>query len=303
MHLAEAHRRRARAIGLAIVLWAFGLATTTLLVGLWGRAVTNDRATLEAGVRAALGTDVVASRIEEWLSEAIALGSGTLDQELSIAVQTIAASPEADQVIDAVASDLVAAAVAPPGSEASIDLAARVEPIIPVVVTELASHGVEVRSDVLRSSLANSPSITLSTEDQTATGGVARRTNSVLTTVFVVGLTALVLFGGLSLVLADEALTMVRSLAIRLAVSAATFVIFLRLGAWAIDPSRGRSPLAVGGSVLLGSNHLVLLVVGAAGTAIALTAGVVIRRRRLRNDGDHTDTIDQPEPDRPLVSV
>ena len=303
MSLSDTQRRRARSIGLAIVLWAFGLATTTLLVGLWGRAVTNDRATLEAGAQAALGTDVVASRLEDWLADAIDAGSESLDQELGVVVRTIAASPEADEVVDAVASDLVAAALAPPGTEASLDVAARLDPIIPVVVDELASHGIELRAEALRSSLAASPSITLSTEEQEATGGVARRTSSVLTTVFGAGLAALVLFGSLALVLADEAVAMVRSLAIRLAVSAVTFVIFLRLGAWAMDPSKGRSPLAVGGSVLLASNHLVLLFVAAAACGIALTAGVVIRRRRLGEGEDGPEITDTQIPDRPLVSV
>lgn len=303
MQLTSAQRRRARNFGLALVLWAFGLATTTLLVGLWGRAVTNDRATLEAGARAALGTDVVTSRLEDWLSEAIAFGTGTLDQELGVVVRTIAGSSEADQVVDAVAADLVTAALAPPGTEASLDVAARLDPIVPVVVAELAAHGIDLPIDQLRSSLAASPSITLSTAEQETTGGVARRTHSILTVVFVAGLGALLLFGGLAVLLADEAVGMVRSLAIRLAVSAATFVIFLRIGAWAIDPGKGRSPLAVGGSVLLESNHLVLLLVGAASCTIAVTAGLVIRRRRQAGESDGQGATADPVPDRPLVSA
>lgn len=302
MHLSTTHRRRARTIGLAIVLWAFGLATTTLLVGLWGRAVTNDRATLEAGVQAALGTDVVAARIEDWLSEAVAVGSGSLDRELGILVRTIAASPEADQVVGAVASDLVAAALAPPGTETHLDLAARLDPMVPVVVAELGLHGLDLGVDDVRASLAASPSVTLGTEEQQV-GGVARRTSSTLTIVLVAGLAALVLFGTLALVLADEAVTMVRSLATRLAVSATTFVIFLRLGAWAIDPSRGRSPLAVGGAILLGSNHLVLLLVAAAGCGVALTAGGIIRRRRLNSSEDVRRRTRESIEDRPLVSA
>ncbi len=218
-------------------------------------------------------------------------------------VRTITASPEADQVVEAVASDLVAAALAPPGSEARLDVAARLDPIVPVVVAELSSHGIELDTDELRSSLADAPSITLSTGEEQAGGGVAHRTSSALTTVFVAGLAALALFGGLALVMADEAVTMVRSLAIRLAVSAVTFVIFLRLGAWAIDPSKGRSPLAVGGSVLLGSNHLVLFVVAAAACGVALTAGVVIRRRRRDGTTDAHDSADTSERERHLVSV
>jgi hypothetical protein len=84
--------------------------------------------------------------------------------------------------------------------------------------------------------------------------------------------------------LAEEHLAMIRSLAVRLAVSAITFTILLRVGAWATDPSRGRSPLASGGSVLLGSNHLVLFLVAAAALSVALSTGAVIRRRRLRSE-------------------
>lgn len=285
--LPKPRRTRARTAGLAVVLWAFGLATTTLLVGLWGRAVTTDQPTLEASSRAALSAEVVTDRIHNWLAEAVGTSAGAFDPGISHAVDLIAESPEAERAIDRVIEEIVQAALAEPGTRAAIDIGHALEPLMPIVVAELAANGLDVPLEEINRAIDGAANAVLETEASTISGA-AYRARSVLTTVFGAGLAALVIFGSLAVALAEEHLAMIRSLAIRVAVSAFTFTILLRLGSWATDPIRGRSPLASGGSVVLNSNHLVLFMVAAAALCVALSSGVVIQRRRLWTAVDPT---------------
>ena len=280
MNLSVNHRR-ARAVSLAIVLWAFGLATTTLLVGLWGRTITADQSTLEASSRAALTTEVVTDRVHSWLADAMTTTAGAVDPAISRTVEAITASPEATQAVDQILEQIVQAALAEPGTRAAIEIGPALEPLVPIVMTELAANGLAVPVEEVNRAIEGAATAVLDTEESSTITGAAVRARSILTTVFVAGLAALVVFGSLAVALADRHLAMVRQLAIRLAASAATFTILLRLGAWAMDPSQGRSPLASGGSVLLGSNHIVLFLVAAAALCVAVSASVVIRRRRM----------------------
>ena len=51
-----------RRVALPWVLWVFGLSTTLLLVGLWGRAITVDQNTITRSTEAALSAELVTER-------------------------------------------------------------------------------------------------------------------------------------------------------------------------------------------------------------------------------------------------
>lgn len=272
---------RTRKWTLAVVLWAFGLATTTLLVGLWGRSVTADQSTLEAGARTVLGAEVVTDRVHDWLADAVAATASLDGQDMGEALRNVSTSPEADRAVNQIVDDIVLAALAPPGTEVTIDVRGALQPLIPMVAAEAEAHGVQVPIDEVNAVMDRASTLVLSTEASDAVSGLAHRTRAFLTTVLVAGFAALVLFGSLAVVIADDHIAMIRSLGIRLAVSAMTFAVFLRVSSWATDPGRGRSPLVAGGSVVLGSNQLVLFLVAAAALAVALAAGILVRRRRL----------------------
>lgn len=271
---------RSRRWVLAVVLWAFGLATTTLLLGLWGRTVTTDEASLTESAQAAITTDTATDRITGWIADAIGAAADSADPAIGDAVERIAATKEAERAVDLIVADLVAAALAEPGEAPEADIASDLAPVVPLIVAELSGRGVDVSAAQVDTAVAAASSAIVESPEVTTAHSVVRSTRSFLTIVLVVGIAALILFASLAVALADEPLAMIRSLANRLAVSALTFVVVLRLGAWAIDPDRGRSPLPRGGSVLLGSNHLVLFTVAAAGLAVALTTGIVLRNRR-----------------------
>ncbi|MDJ0959410.1 MAG: hypothetical protein QNJ88_02050 [Acidimicrobiia bacterium] len=283
MHLPPAAtiRRRSRTISLAVALWLFGLSTTILLIGLWGRSVAADEVTLESSARAVLESELVNDRMTDWISDAIASATDVAPDEIADVVAAVAASDEFSGVMEDLVDQLVAAALGPPGAQVTVDLTGSVDEMLPVVLAALADRGVNVDRELIRNDAAEIQDVILGTDRDPAGTGAARSAEHVLTWVFVIGLAGVVTSGLVTLALAEDRLRQARALAIRLGVSAITFAVILRVGAWAVDPGGGRSPIRAGGSRLLGSNgHVPLLVAVAAAAVVGIATFVLIRRRR-----------------------
>jgi hypothetical protein len=273
--------RRARSTGFAVVLWLFGLSTTVLLIGLWGRSVATDEVTLEASAHAVLESELVNDRVIEWIGDGMAAATGTAPEDVAGAVGRVGSSPAVRGVLEDLVDQSVAAALAPPGIQRRIDLAESMQAVLPVVVDALEDEGLPADPEVVRDSLDEIPDLVLATDGSGAIAGSARSAAHFLTWVFVIGLGGLVATGAGAIALAEDRIRQARSLAIRLGVSAITFAIILRVGAWAVDPRGGRSPIRAGGSQLLGSNgHIPLLVALAAAVLVAAVTSVLVRRRR-----------------------
>ena len=70
---------RSRALALSVALWLFGIATSIVLIGLWGRTVAVDQVTLEASTRAVLESEIVNDRVADWLGDAVAAAGRSRD--------------------------------------------------------------------------------------------------------------------------------------------------------------------------------------------------------------------------------
>lgn len=277
-----ARRSRARRVGLAVALWLFGLATTILLIGMWGRSVTSSEQTIENGTRAVLESEAVSNRITAWIADGIEASADELPA--GVAADTASAvwqRPETRDALSAAVDRLVEAALAPPGEEVPIDLPELLRPVAPVVVDELGDRGISVGSETVAAALEAAPTIVLTTEDEKGFSSVVADARALLTNVVAVGLAGMLTSGIAVILLAEERLRQLRSLAVRVAVSAMTFAILLRVGAWALDPRRGRSPLAAGGAVVLASSGHVLIVATLIAAVIAVAATIGVRRRRM----------------------
>lgn len=298
---------RARALALAVVLWAFGLATTTLLVGVWGRSVASDTATLSSSALAALDPDTVSDQIAAWvMSEALSV-PGVPEPTAETIVRGVATSAAARLAIESIVTDIVDAAAAPAGSETTIDVAAAIEPLRPVVVTALEQAGVSATPADVDGFLRQLEGLVLTSAERSASVGAISTARSTLTTVMLVGGAGLLVFGAAALRLSEDRAVMTRSLANRLIVSSLTFALFLRIGAWAVDPGGGRSPLRESSAILLASNTRGVLVIGAAGLMVSAVASIGIRRvRDLRRGpepkgGVSTDDLATDSPDGPAT--
>lgn len=273
---------RTRAIVLAVVLWAFGLSTTTLLVGVWGRSVTTDQVTMTASALAVLDADAVTDQITDWMVDELVALPGVSGQAIAPVIRATAESAPARVAVESIVAELVEAASAPPGSETVIDVAAALEPLRPGLIEALEVSGLPASPADVDQFLRQVEGLVLSSAEPAVGSRPVSSARSALTLVIVVGATGLTFFGSLATWLSDERMTMVRSLGHRLVVSALTFAVFLRVSAWAVDPGGGRSPVREMGSILLGSNIVSVLVVGLVGLAVSLGATPLIRRHRRK---------------------
>jgi hypothetical protein len=287
---------RSRAFALSMALWLFGIFTSMVLIGLWGRSVAGDQVTLEASTRAVLESEIVNDRVTDWLGDAVAAAAELSTDEVAAVVDTVGDSPQMQVAVDDVVDQAVAAALAPPGTVIVVDLSAAVESLAPVVAAALEERGVVSGADTVRAAAHDLPGIVLSADDQIMTvGSTAREVKGLLSKVVVVGLGGLLVFGGAAVMLNDERIRQLRALVIRIGVSAFTFAIVIRIGGWAVDPAGGRSPIAAGGAVLLKSNGHILVAVVAGAAVVAAGMSIFLLRRRRGTTPIVSGPVDTPE--------
>jgi hypothetical protein len=291
----------ARRFATWLLLYAFGLSVSTLLVGVWGQAVSGDEEALATGVRAAVATELVAERMETWLAGA---ADGVPEAETGAILQRVAATPEVASAVDVLVEAIVDGAVAEPRRAATVDVAAALAPVGRVLAEELAASGVAVSPEETTAALSGLEPIVLDASTQVA--GVARTARGVLTVAALAATGVAAVTGGLSVFLSDDRIRMARTLLFRLAVGAMTFVLFARIGAWALDPGGGRSPVAAGGAALLRSHTGILLAIMATGALAGSGLGVYAARRRRTGDVavvGTDDGEDEPTAERVLITV
>ena len=272
---------RLRKVGLVVALWVFGLSTTVLLVGIWGRTVTSDQTAIEASAQAVLESDAVADRITGWIAGGVESAAGELPEGVAaVTANAVWHRSETRAVLAGAVDRLVAAALAPPGESVPIDLADLLRLLIPIVMSELSDIGVNVTKNTMESALAELPAINVGSEADVDVAGVVADARSTFTRVVAVAMIAMLASGIAAVAFAEQRLQQIRSLAIRVVVSAVTFSVLLRVGSWALDPGGGRSPLAEGGSVILSSSGHVLVIAALVAGGVAFFAAVGVQRRR-----------------------
>lgn len=274
----------ARRTSLSVVLWAFGLATTLFLIGMWGRSVSADHSALEEAFHAVAQADAASDRIHEWIAEALAAGAAASDTDSARIAAVVAQAGETEAAVDGVVSALVDAALDVPGSNPRLDVRRALDPLSPVIAAQLAPGNDATVEAEVAAALDRVAEIVGASDGRMEIASAAADARGVLSRVAVFSATSMLLAGAAAVALADDRMRMARSLALKLAVSGFTFSVVLRLGAWAVDPRGGRAPIAAGSAVLLRSNGGVLLAIAGFGLAAvaALSAALVLRVRRRR---------------------
>lgn len=263
------------------MLWAFGLATTTLLVGLWGRAVATDETAMAEAFRSVIGTEVVAERLVDWMADALAVAGQSSGPDAERAARELMSDPDVTIAVEVVVGQVVAAAVAPSHTTATIDVRSVTEPLALVLVDRAEAVGLPLAPAAVDAIVEDLSMVVVEGDGQPIGARSTARARTALTIVAVVASAALIALGSMAVALSEERARMVRTLAVRLGVSAMTFAVFLRISAWALDPARGRAPFLGVGSAVLGSNHRVVwaIAVGSGVTAALATVAVARRRR------------------------
>ena len=296
--------RRARKAALPVVLWAFGIASTILLIGIWGRAVAVDSTTVADAASVVVDSEVARDRVEGWLSEALTAASTAEAAQIDEVAASIGSRPEFDAAVDILVRDVVAGLFADPGEDSGVRVEAALAPLLPVVEAEFADAGLPVEVSRLEQAIDETGVVDLETGDARSVAAVARDARVVLTWVVVLAGAALVALGSLAIGLSEHRYAMVRTLSVRVVLSALSYALIFRVAAWALDPDRGRSPVLGGGAVVLGSNgHVFLIAAGAAAVTAALGGAIAWRRTRRRRSAGTEHAARSDDDTREFASV
>ena len=259
--------------------WVFGLASTVLLVGIWGRAVVVDTNELADTLSPLAAGDMVSDRLATWL-EAELVEAGVDGVGAAVAADQVLAHPSVGPVLEELVAQGVEAAASADPTGASVDVAAILLPASGQITKGLNEAGVPVSSEQVEAALTQlDPLVVRNPSDRPFVGASSPLAANLGTAAMLGAL--LMLFSGTSYVaMSRDRMRAFRALLTRFALGALSFAVLLRLGSWLVDPEGGRAPFRESFALLANSKWLVPLTIG----LVAMAAAVIARmfRRRIR---------------------
>lgn len=272
-------RDRSRRFAVGVAGWVFGLASTVLLVGIWGRAVVVDTNELADSLSPLAAGDMVSDRLATWL-EAELVEAGVDSAGASMAADQVLAHPSVGPVLEQLVAEGVEAAASADPTGASVDVAAILLPASGQISTGLNEAGMPVTTQQVEAALTQlDPLVVRDPSDRPFVGASSPLAANLGTAAMLGAL--LMLFAGTSYVaMSRDRMRAFRALLTRFALGALSFAVLLRLGSWLADPEGGRAPFRESFALLANSKWLVPLSIGLVAMAAALIARVL--RRRIR---------------------
>lgn len=283
-----------RSVSRATLGWAFGIALSVLLVSIWGRAVVVDTDSLAKSLAPLAQTETVVEFVADWMGDEM-VESGIQPEIVEPTVRHFVDSSPVREAADELAAEVVAAAASTDPGGSSIDVRALLAPAVPEVALGLGGLGIEIDEATVRGVVEGLEPLTIRAAGQPALVGPASETASRLGTASLLAVVALLVFGWGFVALSEDRIVGLRSVFQRVSVGALSFAVFLRLGAWVIDPAGGRAPIPQTISNLAESKWLVPLQIAVLAAMAAGSIYLVRRRRRPRaGEGVFDDTDEHP---------
>jgi hypothetical protein len=258
----------------------FGLASTVLLIGIWGRAVVVDTAQLAESLSPMARSATVVDRFTSWL--VIELGGAGLDPVTAeAAADHVLENPAVAQALSNLLTEVVFAAASPDPAGSRVDAAEAFAPAVPDITMSLNEVGVAVTEEEVAAAVTDlDPLVVRQPQAQTLIGADSTVASNLGTAVTFAVMAMLV--AGWSYVAASwDRRKAIRSLFTRFALGALSFAVLLRIGGWILDPGGGRAPVAETLGLLAVSKWLIPLGLGLAAGAGALVFWV-FRRRQVK---------------------
>jgi hypothetical protein len=273
--------------------WVFGLASTVLLVGIWGRAVVVDTTELADTLSPLAASDAVADRISVWLeNELVAAGLGGAGA--SAAADQILVHPSVGPVVEQLVAEGVEAAASADPTGSSVDVAAILVPASGQIASGLNEAGVPVTSGQVEVALSQLDPLVIRNSADRPFVGAASPLATNLGTAAMSGALLMLLAATAYITMSRDRMRAFRSLLTRFALGALSFAVLLRIGSWLVDPEGGRAPFRESFALLANSKWMVPLTIG----AVAMGAALIVRlfRRKLRPAGGSRSGDGQPIP-------
>ncbi|HSK07592.1 MAG TPA: hypothetical protein VK990_08750 [Acidimicrobiia bacterium] len=270
---------RSRRFAIGVAGWVFGLASTVLLVGVWGRAMVTDTDQLAESLTPLAASDAVAERISTWLESEL-VGTGLDGPGASIAADQVLTHPRVGPLLEELVAEGVEAAASDDPAGASLDVAAILVPATGQITSGLNDAGVPVTSAQVETALASLDPLVIREPSDRPFVGASSPLASNLGTAAMLGLVLMMLAGSAYVAMSRDRMRAVRSLLTRFALGALSFAVLLRIGAWLVDPEGGRAPFRESFALLADSKWIVPMNFG----LVSLGAAVIARmlRRRVR---------------------
>ncbi len=272
-------RNRSRRFAIGVAGWVFGLASTVLLVGIWGRAVVVDTNELADTLSPLAAGDMVSDRLASWL-EAELVAAGVDGVGASVVADQVLAHPSVGPVLEQLVAEGVEAAASGDPNGGSVDVAAILVPASGQIATGLNEAGVPVSAERVEAALAQlDPLVIRDPADQPFVGASSPLAAN-LGTAAMLGAVLMVFAGTAYIVMSMDRMRAFRALLTRFALGALSFAVLLRIGSWLVDPEGGRAPFRESFALLANSKWMVPLTIG----LVAMAAAIVFRvfRRRVR---------------------
>jgi hypothetical protein len=273
--------------------WVFGLALSVLLISVWGRAVVSDSEALGEALSPLAGSSAIAGQFADWMGEEMAT-SGVTETEADQLVTAMLDDSVVDDALDRLVAAVVEAAATPGVAGASVDVAEAVSPAIPEVTAQLASSGVHVSENDVRRSLDRLGPLVIREPGIAPAIGPESPVAARLGAASVLALIVMSLAAWAYARSKGDRIAAVRSLLTRIALSAVSFGLMLRLGSWVLDPSGGRAPVTEAIAGVAGAKWTTPVVIGL--VAAAAAAGIWLARRRVRRVAVSPEPIGEPIP-------
>lgn len=241
--------------------WAFGLATTVLLLSFWGRAVVIDTDELSDNLLPLSESEEVTGRFSDWMTDQL-VESGVPRPAAGDAATLALFTPEVKQALANLVGAVVDAASDPGPEESVVDMASIFAPTVPAVSASLASQGVPASEAQVGAIVAGLDPLVIREEGEGPIVGPGSPVAGRLGVASLLALIAQVVFGVVYVLVAASRVRAMRTLLTRFAVGALTFALLLKLGSWVLDPGGGRAPLSESLAQLADSKWLIPASIG-----------------------------------------
>jgi hypothetical protein len=258
------------------------MAVSILFLALWGRAVVADTETLSDSLSPLARSGVVTDFVADWMAEELT-ESGADPATVRPTVDFFFESSSVGATVDQLVGEVVYAAATSSPEGSRIDMAALIGPTVPELTMGLAGMGYPVAESEVADVVADLDPLIIRQPGSDAMVGPNSPTAARLGTAALLATLAIIVFGFGVVALSEDRVGAVRGLATRVAIGGLSFAVFLRLGAWVLDPSGGRAPVRATVSELASSKWMVPLEVAVVAAAIAAT--IYVGRRWLRRRG------------------
>ena len=272
--------------------WLFGLASSVLLVALWGRAVVVDTGQLAQSLAPLAGTNAVVDRFSSWLVDELTQ-EGLDPVTAEGAAENVLDDPSVNQALTGLLGEMVEAAASPDPGGSTVDARSAITPAVPQIAVRLQELGVPISEEQLSAAVTDLDPIVVRQPATAPYVGPSSEAASKLGTAVVLALSIMVITSWAYVAASDDRRKAMRSLLTRFSLGALSFAIFLRIGGWVLDPGGGRAPVAETVGLLATSKWLIPLGLGfvAGWGAVAFW---LFRRRQVKPAAVSPQRIEAP---------